>query len=120
MLPETASRVPKREVFLKRPNLLICREMRSGGTTRLIKLPRWHCQGDGTVPVFWQVNGNAFGMGRTAGNYGFTCTLASKFVNWFGRCREFLAFTCTIDKELEPGASAVELVVVPGWYPAPP
>jgi len=46
--------------------------------------------------------------------------LASKFVNWFGRCREFLAFTCTIDKELEPGASAVELVVVPGWYPAPP
>ena len=59
---ETASRVPKREVFLKRPNLLICREMRSGGTTRLIKLPRWHCQGDGTVPVFWRVKGNVFGI----------------------------------------------------------
>jgi len=64
MLPETASRVPKREVFLKRPNLLICREMRSGGTTRLIKLPRWHCQGDGTVPVFWQVKGNVIRSGQ--------------------------------------------------------
>jgi hypothetical protein len=33
---KTASRAPKRQVFLKRPNLLICREMRSGGSTRSI------------------------------------------------------------------------------------
>jgi hypothetical protein len=55
MLMETASRAPKRQVFLKQPNLLICREMRSGGSTRLLKLPDWHCQGHGTVPVSWHV-----------------------------------------------------------------
>ena len=39
--------------------------------------------------------------------YGFTCTLASPVTNWIGRCCEFLAFTCTIDKVLVPGASAL-------------
>src|SRR5258708_22244367 len=50
---ENASRVPKRKVFLKHPNLLICCEMRCGETTRLIKLPEWHCQRHGTAPFFW-------------------------------------------------------------------
>ena len=36
-------------------------------------------------------------------------------VNWIGCCRESLAFTCTIDKVLEPGASALitMLTIVP-------
>ena len=73
----------------------------------MIRLPEWHCQGDGTVPVFWRVKGNVFGMDRTERSYGFTCTLASPVANWIGRCSEFLAFTGTIDKVLVPGASAL-------------
>jgi hypothetical protein len=39
--------------------------------------------------------------------YGFTCTLASPVTNWIGRCCESLALTCTIDRVLVPGASAL-------------
>ena len=52
----------KRHVFLKEPNLLICREMSCGETRRLIKLPGWHCQRRGMLPVFWHMNGVTFGM----------------------------------------------------------
>jgi hypothetical protein len=45
---ENALRVPKPQVFLKQPNVLICREMSSGGSRCSIKLPEWHCQGHGT------------------------------------------------------------------------
>ena len=48
MLMENALRVPKPEVFLKQPNLLICCEMRSGDSRCSIKLPEWRCQGHGT------------------------------------------------------------------------
>jgi len=34
---------------------------------------------------------------RSPDVYGFTWTLASLVTNWIGRCRESLAFTCTID-----------------------
>jgi hypothetical protein len=61
--------------------------------TRPIKLPEWHCQGLGTVAVFWHVEGIASGIdGREV--YGFTCTRPSRVNNWIGRCCESLAFTC--------------------------
>jgi hypothetical protein len=49
--------------------------------------------------------------------YGFTCTLASPVTNWIGRCCESLAFTCTIDRVLAPGASA--LITMPTMVPVP-
>jgi hypothetical protein len=49
--------------------------------------------------------------------YGFTCTLASLVTNWMGRCCESLAFTCTIDSVLVPGASA--LITMPVTVPVP-
>jgi len=45
--------MPKSHVFLKGPNLLICREMTCGKVTCLVKLPGWHCRDCGTVPVLW-------------------------------------------------------------------
>ena len=49
--------------------------------------------------------------------YGFTCTLASPVINWIGLCCESLAFSCTIDKELVPVASA--LIMMPMIVPVP-
>jgi hypothetical protein len=52
-----------------------------------------------------------------ARGYGFTCTLASLVTNWIGRCCESLAFTCTTDRVLFPGASA--LITMPVTVPVP-
>ena len=49
--------------------------------------------------------------------YGFTCTVASLVTNWIGFCCEFLAFTCTIDRVLAPGARA--LITMPMIVPVP-
>jgi hypothetical protein len=49
--------------------------------------------------------------------YGFTCTVASLVTNWIGLCCEFLAFTCTIDRVLAPGARA--LITMPMIVPVP-
>jgi hypothetical protein len=49
--------------------------------------------------------------------YGFTCTLASPGTSWIGRCCESLALTCTIDRVLVPGASA--LITISRIVPLP-
>lgn len=117
MLIETAPRAPKRQVFLKQPNWLISREMRRAGPTRSSS-----CQtGTARAMVRCQVSGTEKGLRseRTERRevYGFTCTLASPVTNWICRCCEFLALTCTIDRELVPGASA--LITMPTIVPVP-
>src|SRR5580700_2476711 len=60
---ENASRGPKRHVFLKYSNLLICHGMRRRDAKRSIDLPRWHCQWHGTLPVLWRTK--VYGGSRT-------------------------------------------------------
>ena len=49
--------------------------------------------------------------------YGSTCTVASLVTNRIGRCCEFLALTCTIDRVPVPGASP--LITMPMIVPVP-
>jgi hypothetical protein len=58
---ENAPPVPNRYLLAKELKLLICREIRPRRDYALSQLPVWRCQSDGTLPVFWHMNGIAFG-----------------------------------------------------------
>jgi hypothetical protein len=102
------------------PNFAECIDLYRDGDRKSvpsITLPAWHCRVCGYVPVLRHAKILLYGGDGTREVYGLTCTLASLVSNWMGRCCESLAFTCTIDRVLFPGASA--LITMPVTVPVP-
>src|SRR5712692_1571857 len=121
-VPHFAEVLAKFRLFLSKDRVLCDGQRRRGQNqqdrTGENQLQKRHARfGGGAPPGDSSAHSNVRQHRSHNYDYGWTCTVASLVTSGIGFCCESLAFTCTIDRFDEPGASA--LITIPISVPLP-